>query len=217
MNIQWLHELTFYVLYAALAITSFVVIERLIFYTITLRQARRLVAQDDPALDADGANLAAEVLREARSRCSTKAKRHEVEDISEALFIGAREKLQRHLWVLDTIVTAAPLLGLLGTILGIIETFSALAQSGISDPQAVSAGIGTALFATALGIATALYGLVFHNHFQDRVERIGETIKILLLEAGASLSVRARSEADAKTPATAGASLPVGGLVHEGV
>ncbi|WP_189052382.1 MotA/TolQ/ExbB proton channel family protein, partial [Aliidongia dinghuensis] len=92
--------------------------------------------------------------------------------------------LNRHLWLLDTIVTAAPLLGLLGTILGIIDTFTALAQSGISDPSGVSAGIGTALFATALGISVAVYGLVFHNAFHERVHRIGDDIKILLIRAG---------------------------------
>lgn len=200
MNIQWLHDLSFYILYAAAAITTFVVVERLIFYTVTLRHARRLVGSDGVS---EGATLAAEVLREARSRCSGKPSRHEVEDITEALYISAREKLQRHLWLLDTIVTAAPLLGLLGTILGIIETFSALAQSGISDPQAVSAGIGTALFATALGIVVALYGLVFHNHFQDRVERISDSIKILLLGATAGAGVVAMAASAAERPLSA--------------
>ena len=88
--------------------------------------------------------------------------------------------------LLDTIVTAAPLLGLLGTILGIIDTFSALAKAGISDPSGVSAGIGTALFATALGIGVALYGLLFFNYFQEQVERVGDVIKVLLLR-GTSL------------------------------
>jgi biopolymer transport protein ExbB len=72
----------------------------------------------------------------------------------------------------------------LGTILGIIDTFSALAQSGISDPSAVSKGIGTALFATALGIGIAVVGLAFFNLFQEKVERINDHLKILLIRAG---------------------------------
>jgi len=180
MNYPWLHELAFYAIYGAIALATFVVVERMIFFTVTLRHARRLVGD---GLGSEGATLAAEVLREAREGCARAADRNEQEDITEAIYISTREKLQRHLWILDTIVTAAPLLGLLGTILGIIDTFTALARSGISDPQAVSAGIGTALFATALGIAVALYGLIFHNFFHDRVERIGETIKIILLKA----------------------------------
>jgi len=95
--------------------------------------------------------------------------------------------------MLDTIITLSPLMGLLGTILGIIETFGALAQSGISDPASVSAGIGTALFATALGIAIALYGLIFFNLFQDRVERIGEHLRIIILHAGLGAGGAARN------------------------
>jgi biopolymer transport protein ExbB len=87
-------------------------------------------------------------------------------------------------WIVDTLVTAAPLLGLLGTILGIIDTFQALATSGISDAGAVSRGIGTALFATALGIAIALVGLLANNFFQDQVERIVACVKLVLLRAG---------------------------------
>jgi biopolymer transport protein ExbB len=85
------------------------------------------------------------------------------------------------LWILDTTVTAAPLLGLLGTILGIVDTFMALAQSGMSDPQAVSSGIGTALYATALGISVALVGLVFFNFLTDTIERISEHLKRIIL------------------------------------
>jgi biopolymer transport protein ExbB len=90
--------------------------------------------------------------------------------------------LNQHLWVLDTIVTAAPLLGLLGTILGIFDTFTALAKSGISDPQGVSAGIGTALLATAIGIGTALICLIVYNAFLAKVERLGDQTKLALLQ-----------------------------------
>ncbi len=193
MSYQLLHEITFLVMYLAAGLATFVIIERLIFYVITLRRARALesllIAGDgDPAQIVgrleSGMSVPAEALRrmvDARHRMET---RHDQEDISEAIYLSLKAKLRRHLWILDTIVTAAPLLGLLGTILGIIETFSALAQSGISDPASVSAGIGTALFATALGIAIALYGLIFFNLFQARVERIDEHLRIIILHAG---------------------------------
>ena len=111
--------------------------------------------------------------------------RHDLEDLSEEVFIDAQTQLKKHLWMLDTIVTASPLLGLLGTILGIIDTFTALARSGISDPSGVSAGIGTALFATALGISVALFGLLFFNHFQERIERLSDQMKVLILRLSA--------------------------------
>lgn len=207
MNYQALHEITFLVMYLAAGVATFVIGERLIFYVITLRRARALEA----LLIAEGgdataiikrfegcASVPAEALRrmvELRHRMTS---RHDQEDISEAIYLTLKAKLQHRLWMLDTAVTAAPLLGLLGTILGIIETFTALAQSGISDPAAVSAGIGTALFATGLGIAIALYGLIFFNLFQDRVERIGEHLRIIILHAGLGAGGDLRNERQAR-------------------
>src|SRR5579871_4929023 len=109
------------------------------------------------------------------------ASRERLEDCSSALFIGFDKKVSARLWILDTIVTAAPLLGLLGTIFGIMETFNALAAGGVSDPAAVSRGIGTALIATAVGIATALLGLVGNNVLNRRAHVMTEDFKALLL------------------------------------
>jgi biopolymer transport protein ExbB len=101
--------------------------------------------------------------------------------LAQTIFFHTRGYLNRHLWIIDTIVTAAPLLGLLGTILGIVDTFTALASSGISDPKGVSGGIGTALYATGLGIGIAIVGLVLLNHFHARLERLSEQLKAFLI------------------------------------
>jgi len=77
------------------------------------------------------------------------ASRERQEDYSSALFIGVDKKVSARLWILDTIVAAAPLLDLLNTIFGIMETFNARPQGGVSVPAAVSRGMGTALVATA--------------------------------------------------------------------
>jgi len=182
-----LHEITFYALYIAIAITAFVIIERLIFFSTTVKKTRALDASlkttntPDAALLVDH-SVPVEVARTVLDRMPLVRTRHDLEDLSQEVYIEAKGKLAQHLWLLDTIVTAAPLLGLLGTIFGIIETFTTLASSGISDPKGVSAGIGTALFATALGIATALFGLLFLNYFNERLERAGEQIKVLILK-----------------------------------
>jgi biopolymer transport protein ExbB len=182
-NYEWLHTVVFWALYAALALSTFVIIERIIFYARTSRFAVKLLAamphdiermEELPADLLARDSLPTQVVRDMLKWRAKARTRYELEDSSEALFIDAKARLSRHLWILDTIVTAAPLLGLLGTILGIIDTFAALAQSGISDPAGVSAGIGT-----------ALYGLVFHNAFHERVNRISDYLKILLIRAGA--------------------------------
>ena len=94
----------------------------------------------------------------------------------QALYLAQQAGLRRWLWIVDTAITLSPLLGLLGTILGIIDTFSALAAQGVSR------GIGTALMATAAGIGVAVFCLVFNNFFNERVERVNEQLKVLALE-----------------------------------
>jgi biopolymer transport protein ExbB len=189
MNIEILHNLTFYAMYICAAIAVFVAVERFIFYVITLKHAKDLEkvmhhdiqsVEELPSEMVTRDSVPVEVLRQMLETKAKLTRRADLED----LYIAMKAKLHSRLWILDTIVTAAPLLGLLGTILGIIDTFKVLATSGVSDPAGVSRAIGTALLATALGITIALIGLVFFNHFQERVERINDHIKILLLRAG---------------------------------
>jgi biopolymer transport protein ExbB len=196
MNMTFLHDATFVAMYLSAAVVTLVIVERLIFYGYTMRSARRLESSLTRELVAAGElpgggsarSLPVAAIRQMVDERGNFRGRDDIEDMTDAIFVATKAKLEHHLWILDTVVTAAPLMGLLGTILGIIDTFTALAQSGISDPQGVAAGIGTALFATALGITIALYGLIFLNHFRDRVERIGDLVKILLLRAAMGVS-----------------------------
>ncbi|HQT43957.1 MAG TPA: MotA/TolQ/ExbB proton channel family protein [Halothiobacillus sp.] len=185
-NIHLLHNVVFYLLYAMAAVVTFIAIERIIFFTFTIRQARLCLQNAAPSPK----SVVADMVTPLQNAENRHASRHQMEDLAESGYIKVRTQLVHHLWALDTIVTAAPLLGLVGTIFGIIDTFAALASSGISDPSAVSAGIGTALYATALGIGIALYGLIFYNLFQNRVERISDKIKLIILKfSGAQASV----------------------------
>lgn len=192
MNMQLLHEVAFYLMYACAALAIFVIVERGLFFGYTLRQAVGLekamthavqhVRELPDALRSRASlplALVSEILAEKHHLGSDK----DLEDFSESVYIAHRGEVQQRLWILDTIVTAAPLLGLLGTILGIIDTFKALAVSGVSDPGQVSQGIGTALYATALGICIAVVGMFFFNMFQERIERINDHLKVLMLRA----------------------------------
>lgn len=187
------HDAVFYILYAACALATFLAVERLIYFI----QARKNAAAIERALQPGAASFdavspdllnaklpAALALAEVRARAPYLHERGDLEDATDTAYIHAKHKLHQYIWVLDTVITAAPLLGLLGTILGIIETFRTLAQSGISDPAAVSRGIGVALFATAVGIGTALYALLLHNMFQAQMSRILDLTRIILMRVG---------------------------------
>jgi biopolymer transport protein ExbB len=137
-----------------------------------------------PAALVAGAAVPALLVRDFLAARRAPGAQAHLEDISEAIYIAHKQKVVARLWALDTIVTAAPLLGLVGTILGIIDTFAVLASSGISDPAGISKGIGTALYATALGISIALFGLLFYNYFRESADRLNDQLKVLLLRAG---------------------------------
>ena len=93
--------------------------------------------------------------------------------------------MDKHLWVLDTAVTLGPLMGLLGTIFGMIKTFDVLGGDGLGGgAKAVTGGIGEALIATGVGLFIAIVGLIFLNYFNKRV-RLGvhqmELIKLTVV------------------------------------
>ena len=88
--------------------------------------------------------------------------------------------LSRGLWVLETIVTAAPLLGLVGTIVGMMESFKLIGGSGLVNPTGITGGVAQALIATTLGLILALIALFafnFFSHLQsktmDEMVRLG--------------------------------------------
>jgi biopolymer transport protein ExbB len=97
---------------------------------------------------------------------------------------GRIEKtLTRGLWVLETIVTGAPLLGLLGTITGMMQSFNVIGASSLVAPTQVTAGVAQALIATALGLLIAVMALFAFNlfsrmqsHALDTMERLGSRL-----------------------------------------
>jgi biopolymer transport protein ExbB len=100
--------------------------------------------------------------------------------------------LTRSLVVLDTIVTLSPLLGLLGTVTGMISAFGVMAAGGMNQPHAITGGVAEALIATATGLAVAIAALVPYNAFLRRAERTvedfdryGSGLELLVREAPA--------------------------------
>ena len=102
--------------------------------------------------------------------------------MDEAIMLVA-PRLDKRLWVLDTIVTLAPLLGLFGTIIGMFHAFSVLAKPGHA-PAEVTGGVADALVATAFGILIAMLGLAAFNMLSNQVRLILhqlETLKTMVL------------------------------------
>jgi len=89
------------------------------------------------------------------------------------------QSLGRWLWVLETIVTAAPLLGLLGTITGMIRAFKLFGTEGLVDPRGVTAGVAEALIATAVGLFIALIALFAFNYFSQRQAQVMDEMEQL--------------------------------------
>lgn len=80
--------------------------------------------------------------------------------------------LNMNMFILSTIAQIATLVGLLGTVTGMIKAFAALASVGEPDAVGLAAGISQALVTTALGISTAAVTIVFYNYFSNKIERI---------------------------------------------
>ena len=100
--------------------------------------------------------------------------------MSKAMESAATEQLRgmgRFMGVLDTMITVAPLLGIFGTVIGIIDSFEILGSAGIEDPRAVTAGIAQALITTAAGLGIAIISVFPFNYFNSRIEKASHGIE----------------------------------------
>ncbi len=94
-------------------------------------------------------------------------------DMGKAMEAEARQmvkKMSQMMTVLDTMITVAPLLGILGTVLGIITSFKMLGVGGIADPKLVTGGIAQALITTATGLTISIVTVFPYNYFKSRIE-----------------------------------------------
>lgn len=100
---------------------------------------------------------------------------HSREVVKEALEDAGRHvspELERYLRTLGTIANIAPFLGLLGTVLGMIEMFSGIGKQGVGDPSIVASGISQALVATAGGLAVAIPSIMFYRFLRGKVNEL---------------------------------------------
>jgi biopolymer transport protein ExbB/TolQ len=107
---------------------------------------------------------------------------------TEAMF-EETQNLRKHLWILGTVASSAPFIGLLGTVVGIIKSFESMAIAGTGGFAVVAAGISEALVATALGLAVAIIAVIFYNYFQIRIANLNGLFRIQVAKVLHSMSV----------------------------
>lgn len=102
----------------------------------------------------------------------------ELADLGAERRFEEMEQLKRPLWILGTVASSAPFIGLFGTVVGIIKAFHSMAALGSGGFAVVAGGISEALVATALGLGVAIIALIFYNYFQVRLDRIESALTI---------------------------------------
>jgi len=103
---------------------------------------------------------------------NTGSERAKIKSLAEE--VGDRESvaLQRYLGLLGTIANIAPLLGLLGTVLGMIEAFNVIATEGVGTPMTLGGGISEALITTAAGLSVAVPMILIHRYLSSRADHL---------------------------------------------
>ena len=173
-----------YILLFCSVISLAVIIERMAFWMSARTRMDSAEADTVIALCASGDWEAAEAAAAASKSpvVAVLASGIQYRDLSfsKAMAVTAAEavgRMRRFMGVMDTIITAAPLIGILGTVIGIILSFEALGQAGIGRPQAITAGIAQALITTAAGLVIAIFTVFPFNYFNTRIERSMDAIE----------------------------------------
>jgi biopolymer transport protein ExbB len=175
------------VMYALLAcsiITTTVIIERVLFWI------REDMHRNQPLVDnilelsrkGDWESIRHEVMgsKDYVIRILIAGILHKDFSMTKAMESAAADQvkgMRRYLYLLDTMVTIAPLLGIFGTVTGVMTSFEALGISGIERPFAVTAGIAEVLICTASGLAIAIPSVFFYNYFNSKTEAAVVTIE----------------------------------------
>lgn len=105
------------------------------------------------------------------------ANKDELSDKLSRRISETNSSLKQNLWILGTIASSAPFVGLFGTVMGIMGSFKAIGTTGKSGFSVVAAGISESLIATAAGIIVAVIAVLFYNYFQTRVNSIAQEFR----------------------------------------
>ena len=176
--------LTVYPLTVGSIVCLAILIERLWRFAGIDRRTRKLTRDTIECLvrrDLAGARSLCEKAKTPISEIYLEAMRWKnvaLEDLERVLTTSRQEtasELKRGLWVVGTVGSLAPYIGLFGTVVGIIRAFHDMAVHGAGGFEIVASGISEALIATAAGLAVAIAALLIYNYLQVRVGQISAT------------------------------------------
>jgi biopolymer transport protein ExbB len=161
-------------------ITATLIIERFLYYRSVGGSAGELLHKikqgatlsDMLRATNDASGVAGRVMRATIQAARDGYKPDEIEDLAQSAVTKELISLEKHLPLLDSMVTMCPLIGLLGTTIGMIHSFSVVAAIGMSDPTRLAGGISEALINTAAGLAVAIPALFAYNYFSGKKEII---------------------------------------------
>lgn len=182
---------TLYLMLVLLLIALTVIIERTRYLSSMERGGAKLISmlrQQEGRLDTFPMTPQLSKLPHARlfdimRRDSSRVDRTALDEHLEEVIMHEVPLLDRSLWMLDTVITLAPLMGLFGTIIGMFNAFHVLGDAQ-NNPAEITGGIAEALIATASGLCIAMIGLVSYNALNTRVRTVLhqlETIKLMLI------------------------------------
>jgi|HubBroStandDraft_6_1064221.scaffolds.fasta_scaffold303107_3 biopolymer transport protein ExbB len=187
----------FFLLIACSIFTATLIIERWTFYRKAtgntedlLQQVKRAGSPTDALGFISAApGVAAKVMRATLQAAKDGCPADQLENVAQSASTKELIRMEQYLPQLDSMVTLCPLLGLLGTTVGMIKSFSIVAAIGMSDPTKLAGGISEALINTAAGLAVAIPALFAYNYFNGKKEAIlmdlerGLTDLLLILKA----------------------------------
>ena len=161
-------------------ITATLIIERFLYYRSVEGSAGELLHKikqgatlsDMLQVTNDVSGVAGRVMRATIQAARDGYKSDEIEGLAQSAVTKELISLEKHLPLLDSMVTMCPLIGLLGTTIGMIHSFSVVAAIGMSDPTKLAGGISEALINTAAGLAVAIPALFAYNYFSGKKEVI---------------------------------------------
>ncbi|MEK9657173.1 MAG: MotA/TolQ/ExbB proton channel family protein [bacterium] len=155
-----------------------------ISYTKVRSDVQRIIKNNQPDVAIAQLQGRNNVLKNAAAEAikSVHLSRDNLHDSLRTYLLEHVSKLERHMPILSSLITITPILGLMGTVLGLMHIFQVISGGGIGNTEALSLGIAEALITTVAGLAIAVPLIVMNHYLQHRIEALALQIERIFLD-----------------------------------